>query len=409
MKILKGVSRKQKRREKSRGLTLVELMISLTLGSLVLLGVMQIFFSFKQTYRMNDSISKLQENGRFANRFIFDLTRMAGFQGCVNSRSSEITTMLNSSETLPYNFFLGLEGFEAAGTGPGDYYNQASLSLPSSSASDWSQTSEGTLAYLPSFLTNPAIALPGSDILVIRGAYGDAVNVSQSNSDTLVYASGTCEPANCSDDSNSYGGICLGDLVVLSDCQKGRYFQVTSITPTDTGSDCNGAVEVGLGHSDDTGWTPGNSDALWGGDGADSDENYDTDAELFTVKTVILYIGQGVNQEPSLFRKVGTDDPEELVEGVENMQILYGEDTDNDGVANRYVTANTTGLDFDQVVSLRISLLLRSLTDANPDVNTNTYLLTGESEGSAVTIDPDDDERIRQLVTTTIHLRNRIF
>ncbi|MDT8372197.1 MAG: PilW family protein, partial [Gammaproteobacteria bacterium] len=53
----------------------------------------------------------------------------------------------------------------------------------------------------------------------------------------------------------------------------------------------------------------------------------------------------------------------ELIEGIENMQILYGEDTDADNTANYYVPAGTGGLNMNQVVSIRISLLVRSMDD----------------------------------------------
>ena len=52
-----------------------------------------------------------------------------------------------------------------------------------------------------------------------------------------------------------------------------------------------------------------------------------------------------------------------LIEGAENLQILYGVDTDGtaDGIANKYIpwSDNPTVLDPDRIGSLRISLLLR--------------------------------------------------
>jgi type IV pilus assembly protein PilW len=56
----------------------------------------------------------------------------------------------------------------------------------------------------------------------------------------------------------------------------------------------------------------------------------------------------------------------DLIEGTENMQILYGEDTPvsgiYDGWANYYVPANNV-VNWEKVVSIRVSLLLRSLDD----------------------------------------------
>ncbi|MDO9240573.1 MAG: prepilin-type N-terminal cleavage/methylation domain-containing protein, partial [Methylicorpusculum sp.] len=79
-------------RPKQSGMTLVEIMISLLIGAILLGGVLQIFISTKQTYRMQEGLSRLQENARFAMEFLtFDI-RMAGYQGCpsINTLSPKI-------------------------------------------------------------------------------------------------------------------------------------------------------------------------------------------------------------------------------------------------------------------------------------------------------------------------------
>ena len=65
-----------------RGLTLVELMIAMLLGLFLLGGLLQIFISSKQTYRMQEGLSRLQENGRFAIDFMARDIRLAGYKGC---------------------------------------------------------------------------------------------------------------------------------------------------------------------------------------------------------------------------------------------------------------------------------------------------------------------------------------
>src|ERR1035437_1396337 len=64
------------------GMTLIEIMISLLIGAFLLGGVLEIFISSKQTYRMQEGLSRLQENGRFALDFLAKDIRMTGFQGC---------------------------------------------------------------------------------------------------------------------------------------------------------------------------------------------------------------------------------------------------------------------------------------------------------------------------------------
>jgi len=69
------------------GLSLIEIMISLLIGAFLLGGVLQIFIGSKQTYRMQENLSRLQENGRFALNFLAKDIRMAGYWGCFNPNS----------------------------------------------------------------------------------------------------------------------------------------------------------------------------------------------------------------------------------------------------------------------------------------------------------------------------------
>ncbi|WP_160288312.1 PilW family protein [Pseudomonas knackmussii] len=61
------------------GLTLVELMIAMTLSLILMLGVIQVFLSARQTYSTNDAISRMQESGRFALTFISNSVRLGGY------------------------------------------------------------------------------------------------------------------------------------------------------------------------------------------------------------------------------------------------------------------------------------------------------------------------------------------
>jgi type IV pilus assembly protein PilW len=91
-----------------------------------------------------------------------------------------------------------------------------------------------------------------------------------------------------------------------------------------------------------------------------------------------------------------------VINGVEAMHVLYGLDTNNDDAANQYVKAGSVA-DMEDVVSMRVSLLLRTLDDDLIGVtDTGTYLILDE------TVDPVDDRRLRRVFTTTINLRNRL-
>lgn len=66
------------------GLSLIELLISIALGLLILLGVISIFSASSANYRFQQSSSAVQESGRIALEVMARDIRMTGFSGCSN-------------------------------------------------------------------------------------------------------------------------------------------------------------------------------------------------------------------------------------------------------------------------------------------------------------------------------------
>lgn len=96
----------------------------------------------------------------------------------------------------------------------------------------------------------------------------------------------------------------------------------------------------------------------------------------------------------------GNGTPGLMAEGVENMQILYGEDTDADKVANRYVSVANI-VDWDSVVSVRVALLLETSDGVAQADADKTYSLL-----NAPPLGPFSDTLLRREFTRTIFLRN---
>jgi len=313
-----------------RGLSLIELMIAITIGLILAAGIMQIFISNKQTYRMQEGMSRMQENGRFAIDLLSRDLRMAGYYGCWTDTSTLVNT-LNDAATTPYNFNVALEASDNTG-------------------------------------------INGSDTITLRGAIDNGVRLTAAMaSSTAGLSSQPAVPAPLSND----------DIVVVSDCSAAAAFQITSYT------DADGSVEHAVGG----GSVPGNSNA-------DLGRRFATDALLYRVATVQYFIALNAAGEPELMRQQGTAAPVALFEGVENMQILYGEDSDDDGSANRYLDASQV-VNMDNVVSIRLSFLLRTIDEVGGELDTQTYTLLG------TVFDPVDDRRLRRVYSTTIKLRNR--
>jgi type IV pilus assembly protein PilW len=184
-------------------------------------------------------------------------------------------------------------------------------------------------------------------------------------------------------------GICRDDTVIVADCKSGDIFQVTN-DPVGT--------NAALDHDADTGESPQN--------GTDSLSSvYDEAASVYVVRTVKYRVALS-SGEPNLSRdKVDGAGYQPIAEGVADMQIEYGVDTDDNNTANRYVPASGVvsvgdGTDWDDVVSVRVSLLLQSteqgLTDSTQRISYN---------GGTVDC---PDRRICQVMTATFTIRNRV-
>ncbi len=85
--------------------------------------------------------------------------------------------------------------------------------------------------------------------------------------------------------------------------------------------------------------------------------------------------------------------------GVQEMQVYFGEDTDNNGVTNRWLSPDTAGLDMTRIVAVRIHLLVRTNGNAIAS-GPQAYYFDDELQAAV------DDGQIRREYSVTIALRN---
>ncbi|MBK8453294.1 MAG: PilW family protein [Thiofilum sp.] len=91
-----------------------------------------------------------------------------------------------------------------------------------------------------------------------------------------------------------------------------------------------------------------------------------------------------------------------VVQNIENMQVNYGVDTNNDKVADRYLTAtqlNTEGL-WNKIISIQVALLVRSRDPFYSSAKQESFTLLDK------TLSSFNDRYRRAVYTTTIRLRN---
>ncbi len=210
------------------------------------------------------------------------------------------------------------------------------------------------------------------DTITIRGAFGSGLTVQPDG--TNHYG-----PLPSSEIRIPEGNdIEEGEIVLVSDCESGDIFQVTNANPSGSGQAVHNTGEE----------TPGNSTH-------ELSKVYEGDAQLYKLREIQYLIQDNPAGQPALYRSIDGANPVELVEGIENMQILYGEDTNGDRSADYYVALGDIN-DIENVVSVRITLTVRTLADfiAIDDQNHNWNGTT--------------DRRVRQEFTSTITIRNRV-
>ena len=81
-------------------MTLIELMVAMALGAFLLLGAMTVFTEGQTAFRVNESTARLQEHARLALAFIEDDVRMAGHFG-LTARATDVANRASPSQPVP--------------------------------------------------------------------------------------------------------------------------------------------------------------------------------------------------------------------------------------------------------------------------------------------------------------------
>lgn len=98
------------------GLSLIELMIALALGLVLILVALYLYVASKQSYRGVEALSRLQESGRAAVRYLENDLRLAGHLGCLKGAPVNHAV----SAVGDANRYVGpLKGYEGSALPPG--------------------------------------------------------------------------------------------------------------------------------------------------------------------------------------------------------------------------------------------------------------------------------------------------
>ena len=344
-------------RTSQRGLSLVELMISITIGLLILSALATLFVNQTNTRMELDKSNRLIDNGRYAMEVLSENLRLAGFYGEGELTVAPVildpcTSNLSTPNLSDLRNALGLH---VAG------YNAANVSA--------------TVSGPPCGLTTANLKA-GSDILVLRHA------------DTTPIAAASA--------------VSGAHYIQLSSCISNTESVTSTSSVIDTTaanyilhkSDCVAAANVRRFVVQTYFISPNNI----AGDG------------IPTLKVKEL--------DPA---GTGVFITTPLVEGIEYLQVEYGIDGDNnaddvmddingdsvvdvkdkDGVADNYVTNCATAICWSNVVSVKLNVIARNTETTAGYTNTNTYTL-----GQAGTFGPFNDSYKRHVYTQIVRLVN---
>ncbi len=343
-----------------RGLTLVELLITLALSLMLLSGLIPLFLASKTTHQQHQALAQLQETARYAASILSRDIRMAGFRGC----ASRHITYRNYLTNPPAAFTpaRGIAGWEAADTATGHDTLITHQPVTDASLADWTTSPTDTPV-----LDAGTFAVAQSDILRIWQVHGDSVP-------------GTLQGTRLQ--TNRTPPYAARDVILFSDCRTAALIFACGISGRTTELACPENASIPAASPD--GW------------------------QVWQVAGWLYYVGkrnQQATHPPTLYRRMisrnaAAETAQELVEGVEGMQIAYGADTDDDHRVDQMLTADQVS-DWQDIISVQIDLLVRSLSpvlaaDESQDITFNGTRFTTQ------------DGYLRYPFSITIALRNRI-
>jgi type IV pilus assembly protein PilW len=320
-----------KHRQQS-GFSLVELMLALALGLVVVTGIVQLFVGNSRTYETLTAQARLQENGRFALEFLSQAARSAGYFGCALDRSSFVNGLGGNFHDMPDQEFNIRQFVQAQ---PGGRIRFLSMQRPGRRLMEVLQP-DG----------NPRIAAPGGD-----------------------------------------PGIEAGDVVVLGNCEQGAIFRVTNVNVAGNEAELVHRPAAAGGCAGSTYTAAGNAQCVVGLDVltfvpytlSKLNRAYGSDGSVGVLETVEFFVQDGVLWQ----ERNGVAN--ELVSGVDAIQIRYGLDTnpnDGDRRADRYVPFADLGpflpvaaTDPNPIVALRVSVTVSEPVAAE-DVLQRTFSKT---------------------------------
>jgi len=352
-------------RYRSRGFSMVELMVALVITLILLAGIGQIFLGSKKSFVIQNALGRIQENGRYAMDVLASDLRRAGYWG----------------GNADINSIIGSQGINAAAAeactdttnGPSDWTRMLGRPIYGLDLSG-TETPADTGNDYTCIENAGATPYVRGDVLLVRYAHPSAIG-------------SITKPLPCTAGST------------IAACYPNEYFLRSSLF----------------------------RGRLFKGSESEQVENGLAAPAIRTAELVAhaYYIGDSSTASacpadgnvPSLFRVSlanGVFAVEEVAYGVDNLQVKYGIglDTDGDDINDsfRYFdgdeidSTDATKPDWEDVVAARVWLLVRAECPETGYTNNNTYAMSEDYTPA----DTAGRGYRRKLYTSIINLRNNL-
>jgi len=355
------------------GMTLIELMIAMVIGLVILGGAVTIFSSNNRSSTMTSGMSRVQESGRVAIDILSNSVRMARYEGCRSQIKGQVNMLAQNGPTVNFPA-TGITGHNGVGNA-------------------WTPIIDGDLDRL----VNPVnLVAQNTDVLYLQHGSGRSTN--------LLADMASANDANIvlTDNPDQIG---VNDLVMISDCGIADVFRASAVA---TAADDSTTLTFATPPN-----TQGNLSEQFVGSGPMAN----SPLRIMRFESNAYFVGPTNRNLPnnngpvlSLFALDTAADPIanpiELIEGVENLQVMYGERQANGQI--RYVSANEVD-NWSNVLSAQIGLLIATTNFASSDNDNRTYQIAGTTigpPGAATDLNHAGDRRLRMEFNTTVQLRN---
>ena len=345
------------------GYTLIELLISMTIGVILIGGILVAYQVQTGVYKVTNSQAAIQNAENAVSALVIPVIRSAGFLGCSTAVQAP-TNSLNSGAPPPLGALTGpgiIFGYDAVGTAGGGAVTLTRNAVNDGVLTHW-------LPNLDASLTSNV--QPASDVITVLGpppgVPPTSVTQMPASSDTFTVTNAAA--------------LGSGQIAAVSDCSKSTVFNITNII--------GNAVAHGAGAGPMS-------------NAASTFTVAYTTPQLIPLQQTAFYVALGPGGQSALMRATysngGTWASSPLIPGIQTLQVLYG--VGSNSQISQYVAAGAVS-NWTQVYAVRLAFLIEGQPGSGGPTAPTAFNLLG------TTVNVLADGRLRRVYDMTVSLRN---